>query len=172
MLGGQLDAVDDEATEGDLKLRELFEKEERLASRRWGRWVIKKNRFAQMTTAAGALSSVCGNPPLDRGTAEELGYLTNGALTHETSEYSGDGFLPSSSARQPLPVAGIAIQRTTPPSMSPAIRSGARRKSSAFRAGGVSTTTQSYALERASSRTFSAAMYSCTPPRRVEANWK
>ena len=34
---------------------------------------------------------------------EELGYLTNGALTHETSEYSGDGFTPSSSARQPLP---------------------------------------------------------------------
>ena len=37
VLGGQLDAVDDEAAEGDLKLRELFEKEERLASRRWGR---------------------------------------------------------------------------------------------------------------------------------------
>ena len=30
VLGGQLDAVDDEAAEGELKLRELFEKEERL----------------------------------------------------------------------------------------------------------------------------------------------
>ena len=43
VLGGQLDAVDDEATEGDLKLRELFEKEERPAAP-LGPVRIKKNR--------------------------------------------------------------------------------------------------------------------------------
>ncbi len=51
--------------------------------------------------------------------------------------------LPSSSARQPLRVAGMAIQRMTAPSIRRAMRSGAVRKSSAFRVGGVSTTTMS-----------------------------
>jgi hypothetical protein len=66
---------------------------------------------------------------------------------------------------------GVASSRMSRPSRNRPSRSGASRKSSADRLGGVSTTIRSHSSERRSWPSFSMAMYSCVPAKLDDSDW-
>ena len=66
---------------------------------------------------------------------------------------------------------GMVKSLSTPSSMKPIIFFGASRKSSAWRVGGVSSTSRSYLPDSCSSYSFSIAMNSWEPASAVEICW-
>ena len=70
-----------------------------------------------------------------------------------------------------LAFTGAASTLISRPSRNRPSRSGASRKSSADRLGGVSTTIRSHSSDRRSWPSFSIAMYSCVPEKLEDSDW-